>query len=95
MIVLERTAGELRPFHGILAFLNPLFRRTATIVKLDHVLQVLIQIGHNEANSREQLACVPFNLRDYAARLLPRSRLVLKAVIKHLGLVGWAANGPR
>ena len=37
LVVVERAAGELRPFHGILAFLNPLFCGAATIVKLDHV----------------------------------------------------------
>ena len=67
MIVLEGTAGELRPFHGILAFLNPLFCSAATIVKLDHILRVLIQIGHNEADTREQFACVPLDLgHDFA-----------------------------
>ncbi len=67
MIVLERTAGEPRPFHGILAFLNPLFCRAATIVKLDHILRVLVQVSHDEADTREQFPCVPLDLGYYAA----------------------------
>ena len=67
LIVLEGATGQLRPGDRVLAFLDPLLRRATSVVELHHILRVLIQIGHNEADTREQLACVPFHLRDHAA----------------------------
>jgi hypothetical protein len=67
LIVPERGARKFRPFDGVLAFLDPLLRRAATIVKLDHILRVLVQVGHDEADTREQLSCVPFDLGYHAA----------------------------
>jgi hypothetical protein len=84
LIVLERAAGELRPYHGVLAFLDPLLRRAATIVKLDHILRVLIQIGHNEADTWEQFACVSFDLGHDAPCPLSRFRLILEAVVENV-----------
>jgi len=66
LVVLEGTAGLLRPFYRVLSFLDPLFGSAATIVKLDHILRVLGQVGHNEADTREQLAHVP--LRPWRPR---------------------------
>ena len=67
LVVLERAAGKLRPLDGVLAFLDPLLRSAATIVKLDHILRVLIQVGYDEADTREQLARVSLDLGYYAA----------------------------
>tara|TARA_R110001592_G_scaffold355479_1_gene656206 strand:+ start:1605 stop:1991 length:387 start_codon:yes stop_codon:yes gene_type:complete len=39
------------------------FERTAREFRPLHgILQVLVQVGHDEADAREQLACVPFDL---------------------------------
>ncbi len=37
LVVFERAAGELRPLHGVLALLDPLFRRAAGSVP--HVVE--------------------------------------------------------
>jgi hypothetical protein len=84
LVVLERAARELRPFDGVLAFFDPLLRRAATIVKLDHILRVLIQIGHNEADTWEQFACVSFDLGHDAPCPLSRFRLILEAVVENV-----------
>jgi len=46
-----------------------------------------------KADAREQLDCVPLDLGDHAACVLPRLRLTAKAVVKDLGLVGRATHG--
>ena len=56
----EDEAGELRPFDGVLAFLDPLLRSTATVVELHDVLRVLVQVGRDEPDAGKQLTRVPF-----------------------------------
>ena len=56
LVVFERAAGELRPLDGVLALLDPLLRRAATVVELHHALRLLGQVGHNEPDTGEQLA---------------------------------------
>ncbi|QEG35954.1 hypothetical protein Pr1d_32620 [Bythopirellula goksoeyrii] len=51
LVVLERAAGELRPFDGVLAFLDPLLPRAATVVELHHILGLFAQVGHDEPNA--------------------------------------------
>ncbi len=71
LVILERAARELRPLDGVLAFLDPLLRRAATVVELHHILRVLGQVGDNESDAREQFARVPFDL-DLACLLVGR-----------------------
>ncbi len=67
LIILEGAARELCPFDGVLAFFDPLLGPASTVVKLDHVLGPLVQVRHDEANTREQLARVPLDLGYNAA----------------------------
>jgi len=65
LVVFEGAAGELRPFHRVLPFFYPLLRRASTIVEFYDVFRVLVQVGHDKTDAREQLACVPFDLGDH------------------------------
>ena len=80
LVVLERAAGELGPADGVLACFDPLLRRAATVVELDHVLGPPKEIGDDEPDPREQLTPVPLNLGHHAARALPGFCLVLEAI---------------
>ena len=53
LFVPECAAGKLRPLHRILAFLNPLLGRAATVVELDPVLGPPGEIGHEVSHARE------------------------------------------
>ena len=86
LIVLERAAGELRPLDRILALLDPLLSRAATVVKFHDVLRVLIQVGRDEPDAGKQLTRLPFDLRNHAPRPLPRFGLILEAMIKNFRL---------
>lgn len=61
-VVFERAAGEHRPLHDVLAFLDLLLDRTATIVKRPQVLRLPGQIGPDKSDTGKQLARVPFVL---------------------------------
>ena len=92
-VVLEPPAGQLRPLHRVLAFLDPLLRRAALVVEVDDLLRVPLQVGDDEADAREQFAGVPGHPDHDAAGALPRTGLIAEAAIEDLRLVRKA--GPR
>ena len=56
------------------------------VVEPHHTLRPLCQVGHDEPYPRKQLAAMPLHFGEYAARVMPGLRLVLDAVVEHLGL---------
>jgi len=49
----------------VLPFLDPLLRTSPAVVELDHVLGPLVQVRHDETDTRKQLILVPLNLGDH------------------------------
>jgi len=52
------------PGNRVFPLLDPLLCSATIIVKLDHIFRVLGQVGHNEADTREQLDRVPRDVAD-------------------------------
>ena len=52
-------AGQPRPVQGILAFLDPLLGRAATVVKVNHPWGSCAPIGQDETDSRKEFAAKP------------------------------------
>src|SRR4029453_13714339 len=72
----EGRARQSRPLDRVLALLDPLFGRPAPVVEGDDLPGRSTQVRHDEADARQQLAGMPFDLRDDAARPAPTLRLV-------------------
>ena len=79
LLLQAAAAGELCPFDGVLALLDPLLGSTATDAKLDQVLRPLAEVGHDETDPREQLALVPLDLGPHPTRPMPRCAPVLQS----------------
>jgi uncharacterized coiled-coil protein SlyX len=87
LVVPEVPARQPRPLDRILAFFDPLLRRAATIVELDHLPRPAGHVGHDEPGTRKQLARVPLDLGHHAAGMVPTLRLIREVRVEHLGLV--------
>ena len=77
MVVHEGVAAELRPFDGVLVFLDPLFCGVTSVVASDHFLVPLVQVGHDRTVTREQLALVPRDPADAKIRFVGSKKVVL------------------
>jgi hypothetical protein len=78
-IVAEPAARQPGPFDGVLAFLDPLFRRATLIVEGDDPFGGAAQVGDDEADAGIQFAVMPLDLGDDATFPVPRSGLVAEA----------------
>jgi len=56
VVVHEIVAGESSPFYCVLAFLDPLLRRAAPVVKLHYPLIAPTQVRDNEAHAGKRIA---------------------------------------
>jgi hypothetical protein len=65
----------------LLAFLDPLLRRPALVVEPHDGAIGELEIRHDEADAREQLAVMMLDFRDYPPRLRPIPHLIRKAVV--------------
>ena len=87
----ELAAWQPRPPDRVLAFLDPLFGRAAPIVERDNALSRAAQVGDDESDARIQLARMPLDLGDHAARLGPTS-VTPGVAARHARLAsGWRA----
>ena len=82
----EPLTGQPRPVQGILALLDPLLGRTASVVEMDHALVPGAHVGHDKPDSRKKLTLMPFDLCDDPARSIPACRLIHKIVVPDDGL---------
>src|SRR3546814_19250709 len=78
-----------RSAKGIFAFLDVLLCGAALVVEPHHPVWLHRQVGDDEADFGEQLARMPFDLGDDAARLVPGRRLILEVLEEPFAL------GPR
>lgn len=77
----EPLVRQPRRLDRVLAFLDPLLRFAALIVEIHHVLRGTVQVGHDEADGREQLAWMPLDLGHHPARAVPTLSLIVEAVV--------------
>ncbi len=70
-VAAQQAAREPRPLDRALAFLDPLFRRTALIVKRHNALAAAAHVGDDEADARKQLSGMPLDLGNDSTRLSP------------------------
>src|ERR1035437_3832195 len=76
-----------RHLHRLLPLFDPLLSRAPLVVKTDHGPAGRLQVGHDEAYSREQLSEVELHFRHYPTCCLPTGRLIQKALVPDHGLV--------
>ena len=67
----EGLAGEPSPPDGILALLDPLLRRSTTVVEPDHFPCLPRKIRDDEAHAWKQLVGVPLDLGDHTTFSIP------------------------
>src|SRR5277367_6776642 len=91
-VAAEPAAREPRPLDRALAFLDPLFRRTAWIVKRQNALVAAAHVGDDEADARKQLSGMPLDLDNDSTRLSPTSRLIAETRIPPSHVVRWPAD---
>src|ERR1019366_9428999 len=84
-----------RHLHRLLPLFDPLLSRAPLVVKTDHGPAGRLQVGHDEAYSREQLSEVELHFRHYPTCCLPTGRLIQKALVPDHGLVARASYRPR
>src|ERR1039457_3950788 len=84
-----------RHLHRLLPLFDPLLGRAPLVVKTDHGPAGRLQVGHDEAYSREQLSEVELHFRHYPTCCLPTGRLIQKALVPDHGLVARSSYGPR
>ena len=82
LVVGEVMAGEAHPLHGVLTLLDHLLRRSPVVVEPHHGFGRPGEIGHNEPDTGEEFAAVPFHLGDYPALVAPSRGLVLEIVVQ-------------
>ena len=88
-------AREASHLYGLLALLDPLLGRAPFVIEPYHRPARRLQIGHDEAYSREQLPSVKLHFRHHTPRSLPTRGLVEEALVPHHRLVAWSSHGPR
>src|SRR5450759_2288290 len=88
-------ARETSHLYGLLAFFDPLLGCAALVVEPHHRPARCLQVGHDEAYSREQLTSMKLHLRHYPTCRLPTSGLVEEALVPHHRLVARSSYGPR
>jgi hypothetical protein len=72
----EGTARQPSPFDRALSLFDPLLCCAALVVEGDDTLGRSRQISDDEADARVQLARMPLDLGQDAARLVPTLRLI-------------------
>ena len=81
---------------GVFALLDMLLGGAAPVVEPDHPVRLHRQIGDDEADTREQLARMPFDLGDHAALFVPGGRLIVEILEEPFDLgQRWSPHGPR
>jgi len=95
LVVAEPPARQPRPVEGVLPFLDVLLGGAALVVEPHHPVRLHRQVGDDEADTREQLARMPFDLGDHTARLVPRPCLILEVLEEPFDLgQGWPSHRP-
>gem|GEM_PF-2606171 len=95
LVVAELPARQPCPTKGMLAFLDVLLGGAALVVEPHDPVRVHGHVGDDEADTRKQLARMPFNLGDHPARLVPGRRLIFEVLVEALDLgQGTPPHGP-
>src|ERR1019366_4542511 len=84
---------QSRHLHRLLSLLDRLLCSPALVVEAHHRPARCLQVGHDEAYSREQLTSMKLHLRHHTPRRLPTGRLIQEALVPDHGLVAWS-SGP-
>src|SRR5664279_4378970 len=88
-------AREASHLYRLLALLDPLLRRAPLVIEPYHRPARRLQVGHDEAYSREQLPSMELHLRHHTSRRLPARGLIEEALVPHQGIVARSSYGPR
>ena len=64
-------AGEPRPLHRVLAFLDHLLRCPPVVAEANNAIRNPAKISHDEPDLRGELTPMPFHLRDHPAISTP------------------------
>ena len=86
LVVTELLARQPCPAEGILALFDLLLGRASSVVVAGDLIGLHGQVGDDEAHAGEQLARMPLDLGDDAARLVPGRSLILEVLVKALDL---------
>ena len=81
LVVYEIMAREARPLYRMLAFLDPLLRRSPLVIESDNAFGRTSEVRNDEANPGKQFAFVPLNLGDHPPGAVPALSLVGKVGI--------------
>ena len=74
------------PAKGEFALFDVLLCGAALVAEPHHPVWLHLQVGDDEADTREQLARIPFDLGDDAALLVPGRRLILEVLVEAFDL---------
>src|SRR5207247_1509621 len=91
----DRRGRQSRPLDRVLAFLDPLLRRSAPVVEGDHLLGGAMEVRHDETDPWVQLPWVPLHLGHDAARPTPALRLILEGRVEAPNVVRRPTHRPR
>src|ERR1035437_6116527 len=82
-------AREASHLYRLLALLDPLLGRAPLVIEPYHRPARRLQVGHDEAYSREQLPSMELHLRHHTPRRLPTGRVNNSAMSRsRLSLAG-------
>ena len=90
-IVQEVVTRKSSPFYCILAFLDPLLRRAAPVVKLHYRVITPTQVRDNEAHAWKQLTLMPFHFGHHATGGVPTLGLIGETLVDSFWGSGWSA----
>lgn len=88
LVLCHALAGQARPVDRLLTFFDVLLGGATLIVEMDDPVGVHRQVGHDEADAREQLAGMPLNLGNNALVFVPRRRLIIEIAVEAPHVVG-------
>lgn len=88
LVVAEPLARQPGPAESVFTLLDVLLGGAASIVEAGDLVRLHGKVGDDEADLREQLARMPFDLGNDPARPVPGCGMILELLVKpiHLGL---------
>ncbi len=69
-----------------ICLIDVLLGGAALIIEPHHLVRLHRQVGDDEADTREQLVRMPFDLGDHTALIVPRRRLIFEVLEEPLDL---------
>ncbi len=89
----EPMAAQPRHLHRLLAFFDPLLRRSPLVVEPHHRPAVRFQVGDDESHARKQLPEMKLHLGYHTPRCIPTRCLVQETLVPNHRLLASASTG--